>query len=257
MEQFLTIDAIVLKHHKVKENDVILNVFSREHGKMPVIAKGLQKGTSKLAGILQLFMRVQMNLVKGKQMYVVTGATLSDAYSDMRKDYLRTMCALYVADLLDHVLEEGAPEEAIFEFSNRVFLMADHLAPAVLCFYFEWRLLDLLGYAFPIEVCSCCGIAFGSGAMISELTAQGDFLCASCRSGQHVASARLHAEDRAVLRVFRSDKPALLAAITLTDAQIRRLTQFIWMRYHELLPYPLKSRKIVMQMLHVGIDKGF
>ena len=67
-------EAIVLKHHDWGEADRILTAFTREHGKLRVIAKGVRKIRSRRAGHLEPFTHVMLQLAKSKELPIVTQA---------------------------------------------------------------------------------------------------------------------------------------------------------------------------------------
>ena len=149
-ERSLRVEAVVLRHSDWGEADRLLSLYTREAGKLRVVAKGVRKLRSRKAGHLEPFTRVALLLARGHDLWIVTQADTLDAYLPLREDLLRTGYASYVVELADRFsYEEGqnsglyrllvetlervtrAPEEADIQFALR---------------YYEIRMLDLLGH---------------------------------------------------------------------------------------------------------------
>ena len=65
-------DAVVLRNYKSGEADRVAVLWTREHGKIRVLAKGSRKPSSKLGGALDPLSVVRVNLVQGKGDLYVT-----------------------------------------------------------------------------------------------------------------------------------------------------------------------------------------
>ncbi len=81
--------AYVLKRTNYGEADRILNLITPE-GKVTAIAKGVRKEKSKLAGGVEIFSLVELNLHAGRSEFaVVTGSRMKKYYGNLLKDYNR------------------------------------------------------------------------------------------------------------------------------------------------------------------------
>ena len=76
----------VIRRTNYGEADRILNIIT-PLGKKTVIAKGVRKSKSKLAGNIELFARIDFNIYQGKSEFgVVTGAKMVDFFGEILKD---------------------------------------------------------------------------------------------------------------------------------------------------------------------------
>jgi DNA repair protein RecO (recombination protein O) len=157
-ERSLRVEAVVLRHADYGEADRLLTLFTREAGKLRVIAKGVRRMHSRKAGHLEPFTRVALMLARGRDLWIVTQAETVEAYLPLREDLLRTGYAAYVVELLDRFsYEEGENRELyqlITQTLQRITLETDPF-PAVR--YYEIRLLDLLGFRPQLQRCLGCG----------------------------------------------------------------------------------------------------
>ena len=79
----------VLRRTNYNEADRILNIITPE-GKISVIAKGVRKEKSKLAGGVELFSLAEINIHQGRsELGVVTSARMKKYYSNILKDFAR------------------------------------------------------------------------------------------------------------------------------------------------------------------------
>lgn len=99
--------AYVLKRTNFGEADRILNLITPE-GKVSAIARGARKEKSKLAGGIEIFSLVELNLHLGKSdLAVVTGAKLINYYDNILKDYGRTELAGRVLKTINRLAEHS------------------------------------------------------------------------------------------------------------------------------------------------------
>lgn len=109
------ISAIVLKRSNFSEADKIITLFSKERGKIKVIAKGLRRIKSRRAPHLELFNLVDIILHKGKNFDLVTEAKSSQQYSLSKESLEKTGYLFYISEVLDQVMPEEQAHPEVFE----------------------------------------------------------------------------------------------------------------------------------------------
>lgn len=186
-ERTLHTEVVVLRHTDWGEADRLLGVFSREAGKLRVVAKGVRKLRSRKAGHLEPFTRVKLLLARGRDFWIVTQAETVDAYLPIREDLLRTAYAAYVIELLDRFTYEEGENRPLYallvDSLERVSSLPDPV-PAVR--YYEIRLLDLLGFRPELNTCVRCGAEIKPEDQFFD-PQMGGVVCPRC--GQNIPSA--------------------------------------------------------------------
>ena len=87
MKPFRT-KAIVLRRTNYGEADRILQVITPDHGKLGVMAKGVRREKSKLAGGIELFSVVDVTLLPGKgDLTTLTSSRLDTFFTHILEDY--------------------------------------------------------------------------------------------------------------------------------------------------------------------------
>ncbi len=112
----ISLEGIVIKRHNFGEADKILTIFSKQHGKISVIAKGVRKTTSRRAGSLELFNLIKCQVVQGKNnMTILTEVQLLDPFSSWRSHLGRVNIAYQLSEVLDKLLPEYEPHLEVYE----------------------------------------------------------------------------------------------------------------------------------------------
>jgi DNA repair protein RecO (recombination protein O) len=142
--------AFILHHRPFRDTSQILDVLSREHGKLSLVARGSRGPKSKLRGVLRPFMPLSMSWVQRTDLGTLTGAELHGSPMRLTGDAL--LSGYYVNELLLHFLHRHYPQPDIFDCYVHVIealARAEELAPTLRRFEFE--LLRHLGYALSLD----------------------------------------------------------------------------------------------------------
>ena len=101
--------GIVLRRTEYRESDRILQVLTSDNGKVSLIAKGVRKPKSRLAGGIELFAVNDLSYIPGKgAIATVTSSRVLQHFGNIVKDYDRTMYAYSVLKSIDKLTEDTA-----------------------------------------------------------------------------------------------------------------------------------------------------
>nr|MBN1229545.1 DNA repair protein RecO [Anaerolineae bacterium] len=139
------------------EADRILTVYSRDYGKIKVLAKGVRKPSSRKAGHVELFALVDMLIARGQSLDVLSQVDLIEPYLPLRSTLVHTTYAAHFIELLDAFTEDEDPSPPMFHLANRGLLwltVTGDLRRTAR--YFELAFLDLAGYRPELFRCAVC-----------------------------------------------------------------------------------------------------
>jgi DNA repair protein RecO (recombination protein O) len=173
-------EAIVLKTNDFAEADRILVLFTRHFGKVRVVAKGIRRATSRMAGHAEPLTHATYQLARGRELDVLTGAEARAIYPDMRDDLALIAAGWYVAELVDRFTADRVPSAPLFdllETSLRA-LDAGINAPTV-CRWFDLHLLDRSGFRPELGECAQCRKTLAEATNAWE-PAAGGAICTGC-----------------------------------------------------------------------------
>lgn len=132
-------EAIILKSADLGEVDRLLTIYSKEFGKIRVIARGAKKLESKLRYHLEPFSYSQLILIEGKNFKIIKDAVLIDQFLSIHKDLKKTKIIYKIINLIDELIVGEEKDEEIWELILEVFKKPNFK-------YFRENLLKLLGY---------------------------------------------------------------------------------------------------------------
>jgi len=199
------VEAVVLRHADWGEADRLLWLFTRELGKLQVVAKGLRKPRSRKAGHLEPFTRVELLLARGRDLPIVTQAEAKDVYLKLREDLVRVGYASYVVELLDRFTYEEGENIGLYRLlSDTLTRLNGEAQPAFAVRYYEIRLLDLVGFRPQLFQCVNCGEEIQAADQYFSFEKGGVF-CPRC--GEREPSARpISMPALRILRHFQRSK---------------------------------------------------
>ncbi len=164
MNQIVT-EAIILSRIEYGEADRILTLLTPDHGKLSLMAKGVRRVKSKLAGGIELFSISTITFVKGRgEVGTLVSTRLIKHYNHIVEDLERTMLGYeLIKDL--HKNTEDHPEAAYFDLLKKAFEALDDSAIALemIRFWFTTELLRLAGHTPNLKT-------DGKGAMLNAET---------------------------------------------------------------------------------------
>jgi DNA repair protein RecO (recombination protein O) len=154
-ERAFRTQAIILKRRDFGEADRLLTLFTPEHGKIDVIAKGARKPNSTKTGHVELFTRADVLIHQGRELGIVAQAEMVAPYLEIREDLTRGAYASYAAELLDRFTQEGDVDlEGAFQLMDDTLDRLCHdNDPRLAARYYEIRLLDLVGFRPELQEC--------------------------------------------------------------------------------------------------------
>jgi len=228
--------AFILHHRPFRDSSQLLDLITRDHGKVALVARGSRRSKSRLGGLLRPFLPLTVSWVARTDLGTLTGAETAGTPSGLRGDEM--LSAYYVNELLLHFLHRHDPQPAIYS------LYADTLAAlsvttniAASLRSFEVELLKLLGYALNLEQESTGSQPLHADRHYEYRMEQGA-VPVSRSDGPMVFSGGL----LAAIGTQQFDDPTVLAAAN------RLLREVI---AHHLGGKELKTRKVLLE-LHRG-----
>ena len=107
-------EGIILKRTNFGEADRVLTVFTRKHGKIKVIAKGVRRITSRRSPNIELFNLVTLFIHKGRTFDILTEAQVIDTFSHIREKLEVIGLAYYCCELIDGLCAEHQPHPNVY-----------------------------------------------------------------------------------------------------------------------------------------------
>ena len=105
--------AYVLHPRAYRETSLILEVLSRDHGRVAMVARGAKRPKSKWRNLLQPFRPLLISWSARGELGTLTSAEQVAAPPSLAGEAL--FCGMYVNELLTRLLHRGDPHAEVFE----------------------------------------------------------------------------------------------------------------------------------------------
>ncbi|MBL6965814.1 MAG: DNA repair protein RecO [Anaerolineales bacterium] len=153
----LRVEGIILKHRNWGEADRMLAIYTRELGKVQVVAKGVRKPRSRKAGHIEPFACSSLQLARGRSFYTLTQAETVLPFLNLREELVSLGYASYLIELLDRFTYDEEENPAIYRLlKNALIYLERGDAPPAAIHYYEIRLLDQVGFRPQLFRCVNC-----------------------------------------------------------------------------------------------------
>lgn len=168
MEYKLT--GIILLKRDVGETDRIYTIYTKEKGKMRVLAKGVKKPQAKLAGFLENFTLAEIFIVRKQGLGKITGSIVEDGFCEIKKDPDTSLRVFKNIKMLDSLTENEEKDENIFQllfdYLKTINILAKNGKDSsieLVHLGFIFKLFDILGYKLEAQNCVVSGDRLKSG----------------------------------------------------------------------------------------------
>lgn len=141
-------EAIVLRKRSLLGQDNLVTFFSKEHGKVNVIAKGIKKTTSRRAPHLQTANLIELSYNVSNDRKYLDQSNLISAFSQIKKDSRKMNYLYLIFFITDRLLPEDQKEEQVYKTFMKflVSLSKNETFNDEDCARFLFQILSDLGY---------------------------------------------------------------------------------------------------------------
>jgi DNA repair protein RecO (recombination protein O) len=144
--------AFVLHSYPYKETSLIIDLFTRDFGRVALIAKGAKRPHSQLRGVLQTFQPLSSSWVGKSELRTLTEAEWVGGMLPLEKTAL--LCGFYLNELLVKLLARDDAHPALFDHYVSTLNQLAHNEPApIVLRKFERALLRETGVAADLTRC--------------------------------------------------------------------------------------------------------
>ncbi len=241
-------EALVLRTTDYSNTSLIVSMYTRDFGRVEVIAKGARRETSPYHAVLDLANRVQAVFYRHThgQIHTLSECSLIDDYYGLRQDLFRFYAGSHVLELLSGLTAAEDTNPELFELAaTGMEALSAGPEPGGSLLVFQTDLLRILGYLPVFFECASCGKDVLSARRVIFSPVKGGALCGGCARGISdgfgIAGALLKKlRDLSDLTPDRADAADL-------NAGDRKNLQLVLMRYFScLFERELRTAKFVL-----------
>lgn len=225
--------GFVLHSYPYKETSLIVDLFSRDYGRIALVAKGAKRPHSRLRSVLQTFQPLNVAWSGRAEVKTMTNAEWVGGMLPVEKSAL--LCGFYLNELLTKFLIRGEPAPSLFQdYVSTLNQLAHGASAAIALRQFEIALLQQAGLLGDLNFCTV------SGAQVREQ------LRYIVNPEAGVQPAQISESGPVVIGKTLRDMSVKDYADPTTQAQSKQLMRYL-LQYH-LQGQTLKTRQILIDL---------
>lgn len=238
-------EGIILRTVDYGEGNKILTVFTKEMGKIGMMARGARKTKSRLAAVSQPFILAHFIYQTGSGLAVLNQGEIISAFPRVRSDLHKTAYATYLLELTDRLTEDK--ERASLLYGNLLSSLSqieNDKDAEIIARIFELKILAMHGYKPNFGHCSSCDKNMAPWFFSIR---EGGLLCYACRNHDPYALSLGEGVPK-LLSLFQEIDITRLGQIQIKDqtkVQLRKLSQLL---IEEYAGVHLKTRRFLAQL---------
>ncbi|MGG4264275.1 DNA repair protein RecO [Peribacillus simplex] len=238
-------EGIVIRRTAYGENNKIITIYTRELGKIGVMARGASKPNSRLAAVTQLFCSGYFLVTTSTGLGSLQQGEMVDSLRFIREDLFATAYASYIVELLDKSVDDKKPNPYLYELlSQTLHYINEEYDAEVLKFIFEMKMLPVNGINPVLNQCAVCGETEGEFAFSLR---EAGFICHRCL-GKDPYHFKISPAAVKLLRIFYYFDLSRLGNISVKPETKKELQKIIDAYYDEYSGLQLKSKKFLKQI---------
>ncbi|QJQ05351.1 DNA repair protein RecO [Undibacterium piscinae] len=145
--------GFVLHSYPYKETSLIIEVFSRDYGRVALVAKGAKRPHSQLRNVLQTFQPLSMGWSGKSDIRTLISAEWVGGMLPLEKSGL--LCGFYLNELLVKFLVRDEPHPVLFDhYVSTLNQLAHHEPAPIVLRKFEQALLSESGLIADLSYCT-------------------------------------------------------------------------------------------------------
>ena len=222
-----SLDSIVLKRIKFGDTSLIATLFTRDRGKIGIIAKGARAAKSKrgLASALEPLNRIEavVYFKSSRSLQILSSGDIIDDASAVKSDYDKLTAGMSVVSVVDRYVVESVPSIAVWNLLNRALQRLGECEPheaISVALQFKAAMLVASGFAPTVERCALCGGNIDSSRAIFSVS-EGGILCMDCA---HSGAIELDGAEVALVQAVFGDQTM---RIVIPNEKIGKLSTII------------------------------
>lgn len=246
--------SVILSCLPYRETSLLMSLFSHQHGRLNVLAKGVRKADKKGNSPIDRGYLIEhvVYLKQHRELYLVTGLQILEYYPEVRGNLEKTAVRDTLFEFLLAAIRVADPHPELFicitSFLDELSRVTSLPTIVVLLWRTLLAVVHHLGFGLQ-ATCGRCGNTLFNTAALLDIE-QGALFCPSCIRGSS-ASERIIGSS-VLQQLFFSDDPAIAEkTFTVDKCTMVALTNlfFNYCRYHCEVRVQLKSLFFLEQVV--------
>ncbi len=148
-------EAVILNSRKFGDTSKILTLFSRDYGRLSVLAKGARQKKSKFRGILEPINIIYLNFYKrpNRDLHLLSSAEIKYPLTKIFNSYYHLSLGLSILESLYYTISENMVYDELYLYTLETLIKLDNSDdnPFVILVEFQLKLAHYLGFGMNFD----------------------------------------------------------------------------------------------------------
>lgn len=236
------IEGIIISEVDYKESSKIINIFTKEHGIIGVLARGTKQVKNNLSGVTSKLTYGYFHLkYKENGLSTLIEVDILDKFKTIRRSLDLTSYSIYLLELSTMVYKHETNSEIYSLLISSLKKINEGFDYQIIAIILELKLLDYLGIKPVIDHCVTCG---SKADIVTISSYRGGYLCRNCYHGETVSNIK----TIKLLRMFYYVDISKISKLEITNNIKQELTNFIDDYYDRYSGLYLKSKEFLKNL---------
>ncbi len=154
-------EALILTRHYYGDTSLICNLFTKNYGRVSIIAKGARKPKNTNSAILQplQFIDIHYYYKSKRNIQLLKEATINKHFFNTHNNYHKIIASYQTLDIINQICQVENPNEIIFRLVKQIMSKinnSNYKDIIVYNIFYKLQLLKYIGYQPIIDFCNIC-----------------------------------------------------------------------------------------------------
>ncbi|HKK47230.1 MAG TPA: DNA repair protein RecO [Balneolaceae bacterium] len=147
--------AIIFRSVDYQESSKIVTVFTRQHGKIALMVRGVKKPKSKFSGLIEIgnVLDVVYYFKSSRSVQILSEASYAEKLMNLRMDFEKMATMTSAVELISQMLHDNEVNDPLFDFTKKMlsWLNSAEIHPPAIFPYLQIRLAELTGIGLQMD----------------------------------------------------------------------------------------------------------
>lgn len=182
------VEGIVVSETNYGETSKIINVITKDHGLIGIIAKGCKNIKSPLRSVTsKLTYGTFIIYYKEGKLSTLKEVNVKNSFRNLKKDISAISYSAYMLELSEGVIKQSKKTQIFDLLIDSLIKIDEGYDPLVIMNILELKYLDFLGVMPILDSCAICGKQNG---IVTLSSYRGGYVCNKCHTNEKIISEK-------------------------------------------------------------------
>ena len=238
------IEGIIVSEKNYGDTSKILDILTKEHGIIGVIAKGCKNMKSNLRSVSsKLTFGIFTIYYKKDKLSILSEVDVLNNFNNIKKDIEKISFASFLLDLATQVYKQSQNSDVYDLLISGLIKINENYDSLVITNIIELKYLDYLGVMPNLDGCTICG----NKNIVTLSPDKGGYLCKNCLENEPIISEK----TIKLIRMYYYVDIRKISRLSVSEDVKNEINSFLDSYYDRYTGLYLKSKKFLKSMLDI------